>query len=149
MKRAFSLRGRPLVILAGLLLSCCLLQREAPAAELSPVDQLAAEVHGMGWICYAARTAEGDWDLFLCRPDGTDGRALTRTPEFNEFYPQFSRDGKRMLYRRIKRDEVISGNNYGSQGQLVVGDADGSNPRVLGGDGEWPALFWKNRNRIR
>ena len=42
----------------------------------------------------------GDWDLFVCRPDGTSLRNITRTPRSNEAAPQFSRDGRKMLYRR-------------------------------------------------
>ena len=30
---------------------------------------LGKEVHGKGWIVYSARTENGDWDLFLIRPD--------------------------------------------------------------------------------
>ena len=43
----------------------------------------------------------GDWDLFLCRPDGSQPRNITQTPDYNDFAPQFSRDGRRLLYRRI------------------------------------------------
>ena len=35
---------------------------------------------------------------------------LSRTPGFNEAAPQFSRDGSKLLYRRLKRDELVSGN---------------------------------------
>jgi hypothetical protein len=62
---------------------------------------LAREVRDKGWIAYAARSDKGDWDLFLCRPDGSNVRNITHTPDANEGYPLFSRDGKRMLYRRI------------------------------------------------
>ena len=41
------------------------------AAETDPkMAALAREVRGKGWIAYGARSAKGDWDLFLCRPDG-------------------------------------------------------------------------------
>src|SRR3989442_677510 len=54
--------------------------------------RLAAEVRGKGWIVFPARSDQGDWDLFLMRPDGSQRRALTRTPEWNEAAPQFSPD---------------------------------------------------------
>ena len=57
----------------------------ARAADLSPeVALLAAEVRGMGWIVFPARSEQGDWDLFLMRPDGSQRRALTQTPDWSE-----------------------------------------------------------------
>ncbi len=111
----------------------------APAPELA---QLAAEVRGKGWIAFSAPSEKGDWDLYLMRPDGSERRALTRTPEFNEAWPQFSRDGTKLLYRRLKREEAVTGNNYGRQGAPVVAGSDGSNPRALGADGELPWATW-------
>jgi Tol biopolymer transport system component len=103
------------------------LNAAAPAGQLSPeAARLADEVRGKGWIVFPARSEQGDWDLFLMRPDGSRRRALTRTPEWNEAAPQFSRDGKRLLYRRLKRAEKIEGNRYGEQGALVVANSDGT-----------------------
>ncbi len=77
------------------------------ATDPSPeVARLAAEVRGKGWIVFPARSEQGDWDLFLMRPDGSQRRALTRTPEWNEAAPQFSRDSTRLLYRRLKRGDA-------------------------------------------
>src|SRR6266699_1130227 len=115
----------------------------AGAADPSPeVARLAAEVRGKGWIVFPARSAQGDWDLFLMRPDGSHRRALTRTPEWNEAAPQFSRDGTRLLYRRLKRDEAISGNRYGEQGALVAANSDGTDARALGAEGELSWASW-------
>ena len=100
--------------------------------------RLAAEVRGKGWIVFPARSEQGDWDLFLTRPDGSQRRPLTRTPEWNEAAPQFSRDGTRLLYRRLKRAEAISGNRYGEQGALIAANGDGTDARVLGAEGELP-----------
>jgi hypothetical protein len=76
----------------------------ASAADPAPeVARLADEVRGKGWIVFPARSEQGDWELFLMRPDGSQYRALTRTPEWNEAAPQFPRDGTRLLYRRLKR----------------------------------------------
>lgn len=124
----------------------------AGAAALSPatdpaVQQLADEVRTNGWITYAARSASGDWDLFRCRPDGSTQLALTRTPEFHEFAPQFSRDGRQLLYRRLPRTEHIDGNRYGAQGELVLDPLDGAAPRVLGREGELAWASWSPDGR--
>jgi Tol biopolymer transport system component len=111
------------------------------------IARLAAEVRPKGWIVFPAYSASGDWDLYLMRPDGSDRRNLTRTPAWNEAWPQFSRDGSRLLYRRLKRDEVISGNRYGEQGQPVMACSDGTSPQVLGDDGELPWATWSPDGR--
>src|SRR3954454_7496301 len=82
-----------------------------PADE--SVSRLAEEVRTRGWIVYSARSEQGDWDLFACPPDGSAVRNLTRTPGSNEAAPQLSRDGRKLLYRRLPRAETISGNQYG------------------------------------
>jgi Tol biopolymer transport system component len=111
-------------------------------ASTSEVESLAAEVHSKGWIVFSAPSEHGGWDLYLMRPDGSERRALTRTPEWNEAWPQFSRDGSKLLYRRLKRDEAVSGNRYGEQGTPVVANGDGSNPRALAADGDLPWATW-------
>src|SRR5439155_24545571 len=102
-------------VLTLFILATTLARAADPSAE---VPRLADEVRGKGWIVFSARSEQGDWDLFLMRPDGSRRRALTRTPEWNEAAPQFSRDGTRLLYRRLKREEAINGNRYGEQGAL-------------------------------
>ncbi|MBL9135653.1 MAG: PD40 domain-containing protein, partial [Verrucomicrobiales bacterium] len=84
----------------------------------------------------------GTWDIHLMRPDGSSRRPLTTTPDANEFWPQFSRDGTKLLYRRVRRDEPVNGNRYGLQGRAIVADSDGANPRELGGDGDLPWATW-------
>src|ERR1051326_5198766 len=127
---------------------CLLLTTFAAAADSSAeVARLAAEVRGKGWIVFPARSEQGDWDLSLMRPDGSQRRALTRTPEWNEATPQFSRDGTRLLYRRLKRNEPISGNRYGEQGALVVANSNGTDARVLGAQGELPWASWGPNGR--
>jgi Tol biopolymer transport system component len=110
--------------------------------ESTEVRKLTAEVRGKGWIAFSARSERGDWDLFAMRPDGSGRRHLTRTAEWNEAWPQFSRDGSRLLYRRLKSGESISGNRYGQQGEPVVANRDGTSPRVLGAAGELPWATW-------
>jgi Tol biopolymer transport system component len=116
----------------------------ARGEESQAVSALAAEVHARGWIVYPARSEKGDWDLFLIRPDGSERRALTTTPQWNEAWPQYSRDGSRLLYRRLKASEAISGNRYGEQGELVLANNDGTEPRVLGAESELPWATWSS-----
>ncbi len=104
--------------------------------------ELADEVRDKGWIVFCSRAEAGDWDLFLCRPDGSDLRNLTRTPAYNEAAPQFSRDGRRLLYRRLLRGETISGNRYGEQGQLVFANSDGTGAQAYGENGQYPWASW-------
>jgi Tol biopolymer transport system component len=119
----------------------------APSASENPTQLLALEVRQQGWIVYAGRSPKGDWDLFLCRPDGSKVRNLTQTPEHNEFSAQFSRDGKRMLYRRMPRTEKIDNNAHGTQGELVLANSDGTQPVALGKAGEFPWASWSPDGR--
>ena len=110
----------------------------AQGVQTEAIQRLAAEVRDKGWIVFAARAEKGDWDLFLSRPDGSQRRNLTATPEYNEFSPQFSRDGRRLLYRRVPRSEKLDNNHHGTQGELVLANSDGSEPQVFGGSGQYP-----------
>jgi Tol biopolymer transport system component len=106
------------------------------------VAQLAAEVRDKGWIVYDAYTKNGDWDLFLMRPDGSQRRNITNTPRFTEAAPRFSPDGKKMLYRRLPKGALISHDVWGFQGELVIANANGSDPVAVGGKGEYPWGAW-------
>ncbi len=129
-------------LVGTLMLSWVLLLLQVAASDAGvparATAQLAAEVRVQGWIVYGARSSHGDWELFVCRPDGSASRQLTETPEFSEFSPQFSRDGRKLLYRRVPRDEVLDNNRHGEQGELVLAEADASALVVLGKPGEWP-----------
>jgi Tol biopolymer transport system component len=106
------------------------------------MNRLAGEVRGQGFIIFCARSDNGDWDLFVCHPDGSDVRNFTSTPLYNEAAPQFSRDGRRLLYRRLARGETIDGNRYGTQGELVLARGDGTHPVALGKSGEYSWASW-------
>jgi Tol biopolymer transport system component len=104
-----------------------------PAGE---VGQLAAELRSKGWLVYSAKTASGDWDLFLMRPNGSNRRRLTDTRGFNEAGARFSPDGQRLLYYRMAKSEPVDNNNYGTF-DLVLANADGKEPVVLGAGFQW------------
>jgi Tol biopolymer transport system component len=104
--------------------------------------QLAREVGTKGWIVYSAHTDKGDWDLFLSRPDGTHVRNITNTPDSSEIGGRFSPDGRRLLFRRIAPGTKIHHDTWGAAGQLVITNADGSNPVVYGAPGEFPWATW-------
>jgi len=115
----------------------------AGAADASPgASELAKEVAGKGWILFSAKTPQGDYDLFVSRPDGSAKRNLTQTPEWNEYGGRFSPDSKRVLYRRQKKGERINHDLWGALGALVVANADGSGAVVQGNDGEYPWASW-------
>jgi len=100
------------------------------------VIDLSDEVRGKGWIIYSARTVKGDWDLFLMRPDGSGRRNITNTPGFNEAAARFSPDGQRILYYRMPREAAVDNNKYGIY-DLVIADADGTNPVIWGSEYNW------------
>jgi hypothetical protein len=120
----------------------------AAAASTDEVQQLREEVRQKGWLLYSARTEHGDYDLFVCRPDGSEKRNLTQTPDFVEFGGRFSPDGKRMLYRRLpkqpagKPGDAINHDAWGATGVLMLANADGSSPEPAGKDGEFPWASW-------
>jgi len=118
-----------------------------PISKDEAVRELAEEVCDKGWIVFCARSEKGDWDLFLCRPDGSKLLNITNTTQYNEAAPQFSRDGQKLLYRRLPRAEQIDGNQYGTQGQLVFADSDGTNMKVFGKSGEYPWASWSPDGR--
>jgi len=106
------------------------------------VVKLAREVRSKGWIVYSGMTQKRDFDLFIMRPDGTRRRNLTNTPQFNEMGVQFSPSGKKMLYRRHAKGQKTDHDSWGRQGQLVIANADATNPVVMGKDGEFPWASW-------
>jgi Tol biopolymer transport system component len=99
-------------------------------------DDLAKEVASRGWIVFSAKTEKGDWDLFLMRPDGSQRRNITETPETSEAAARFSPDGKKLLYYRMPKGEILDNNKYGLY-ELVIANADGTNPVSYGGEYPW------------
>ncbi len=58
------------------------------AQDANEVLQLELGASNLGWLITSIRTPSGDWDLFAMRPDGSQLRNLTRTPDASEFYPR-------------------------------------------------------------
>jgi Tol biopolymer transport system component len=124
------------------LLLCALLLCSNLPAQDGRITRLSREVAKKGWIVYSARTEKGDWDLFLMRPDGSGRRNITNTPDSNEMGARFSPDGKQILFRRIAPGVKIRHDGWGSQGQLVFANSDGSHPVVYGAPGDFPWAIW-------
>jgi len=123
---------KALTVVLGMLLRAA----SASAGPDGASDDLSREVATHGWIVYSAKTEKGDWDLFLMRPDGSHRRNLTQTPETSEAAARFSPDGKRLLYYRMPKTEVLDNNRYGLY-ELVISNADGSSPVSYGTDYPW------------
>jgi Tol biopolymer transport system component len=134
---------------AALFILTCISEGRARAALAldAATATLASEVRDKGWVVFSARSPNGDWDLYACRPDGSDRRSLTQSRDYNEFSPQFSRDTKRLLFRRIPYHEKIDNNRYGEQGELILADADASSIQVLGKRGDFPWASWSPDGR--
>jgi Tol biopolymer transport system component len=74
-----------------------------------------------------ARQAGRHFDLFVCRPDGSQLRRLTQTPGADEDQPAWSPDGKHLAFARW-----ASGFERGGA-DLWLADADGSGAKLLVG----------------
>jgi Tol biopolymer transport system component len=114
----------------------CLGQPSLSFGAASQEGPLAAELHEKGWIAFSAQTAQGDWDLFLMRPDGSARRAITQTAQFNEAGARFSPDGKKLLYYRMASTDAVDNNTYGTF-DLVIADSRGGSAVVYGRGFPW------------
>jgi len=125
------------------------------AEEDAKVAELKREVAPCGWIAFSAHPAEvdkgllirdmgarGQLDLYLARPDGSELRNITKTDGFHEFGVRFSPDGKKILYRRCPKGQAPNHDLWGEQGELVIANADGSDPAAYGKDREFPWASW-------
>lgn len=100
------------------------------------VISLSNEVREKGWIIYSACIGNGEWDLFIMHPDGSERRNITNTTGFNEASARFSPDGQRILYYRMPRDTTVDNNKYGIY-DLVIADSNGANPVIWGNNYNW------------
>ena len=81
---------------------------------------------GTGDARVSSLTKNGDWDLFLMRPDGSEQRNISNSKDFNEMGGRFSPDGKKLSYRRIPKDSKINHDVWGAMGELIIANYDGS-----------------------
>src|SRR5260370_15577926 len=96
--------AKPFLCLANLLAAAGLCFAADVGTPTDPRSaQLAAELRNKGWIAYSARSDQGDWDLFLVRPDGSGRRNITKTAEYNELGVRFSPNGRQILFRRLPK----------------------------------------------
>ena len=108
----------------------------------SRTAKLAKEVATKGWIVYSGKTAGGDWDIFVMRPDGSHKRNISNTPNFNEMGARVSPDGTKLLYRRIAPGVKIRHDSWGTLGTFVIANSDGTNPQAYGDVGDFPWAIW-------
>jgi len=131
----------------------------AMAAEDPAAEALRQEVGKKGWILIAAYTREieakqrlpdgeaGQADLYLMRPDGSEMRNITHTPDRHEFFARFSPDGRKIMFRRLRKSKDIDHDAVGTQGELVVANSDGSGAVAFGKYGEYPWATWSPDTR--
>ena len=81
---------------------------------------------------------EGDYDLYTMRPDGTDLVTLTDTDHVEEYSPQYSLSGTRLLYIRTR----------GECQQLVVSRVDATAPATLPVGCSVYAANWASGGRV-
>jgi Tol biopolymer transport system component len=84
------------------------------------------------------RLANGEFDIYTIRPDGTGLKQLTHAPG-NDSHPAWSAGGDFILFSSSRlgfRDEAALCDIPQPYGELFIMDADGSNQRVLT-DNRW------------
>ena len=125
-----------LFTLAAIQISCVVTGKAI--ADSPRLQQIVAsdKIATLGWIAFSGPSGTGDWDLIRMRADGSERQAITETPDWNEAGIRFSPDGRKMLYYRMPREEPVDNNTYGTW-ELVIANANGSQPIVLGRDHPW------------
>ena len=91
-----------------------------------------------GDLIVFSRLADGDFDIFSIRPDGTDLRQLTTTPG-GDSHPAWSPDGQHILFSSSRhgfKDEAPMHDIPQPYGELFIMRADGSEQRALT-DNRW------------
>ena len=130
------------ILLASGYLNLALMTGEARAETRGinnpEVKKLYNELADKGWIIFSAKTEKGDYDLFISRPNGSHLRNLTRTPGTNELGARLFPDRKRILYRRIETMKPKVDYRELDRGVLTIANADGSNSRAVGAEGDYP-----------
>ena len=74
-------------------------------------------------LAFLADGVGSAFDVFVVNADSTGERNITKSPQ-DEFWPTWSPDGERLAFIRMATD-------LANAGELIVTDADGSNPVVM------------------
>ncbi len=114
-----------------------------PLALAAALVLLTPPLCGQEKAAPAAATPEQDNVIYVCKPDGSDMKQFVDLPDYRaQGSPTWSQDGKLVAFDawRPKLGE------RNSDSKIVVCNADGSNPRILG-DGAMPS-FSPRHNRI-
>ena len=85
-----------------------------------------------------SRLADGNFDIYSIRPDGSGLKRLTTAPG-NDAHPSWSPDGTQIVFSSSRlgwRDEAPMVDQPQAYGELFIMDADGSNQRTLT-DNRW------------
>lgn len=122
-------------------------QQADPGARTPGAEKIAEEVATLGWIVLTSKSAAGDHDLFLMRPDGRHRRNITNTPKFDEYGARFSPDGTRIIYRRLDRSQETAHDRWGEKGVPMIANTDGSASVPLGEEESWPWASWSPDGR--
>jgi Tol biopolymer transport system component len=85
-------------------------------------------------IVFTRRQADGNYDVFTIRPDGSDLRRLTTSPAVDG-HAVWSTDGKHILWNSgmygWKDEAALYDNTFQPYGPIFIMKADGSDKRVL------------------
>ena len=68
------------------------------ATRCGRAEGLADELKPLGQYVVYESHREGNWDLFRCKADGSDGVNLTGTKDCDELYPHVSPDGSKICF---------------------------------------------------
>jgi hypothetical protein len=97
-----------------------------------PLSQLAEEVRDLGWIVYGARSAQGDWDLFACRPDGSErAPAYAHAGVQRVLSPGLATGSACCIAASHAMRSLITTGT--ASRALVIANADGTSPQAFGG----------------
>jgi Tol biopolymer transport system component len=114
-----------------------LFQQSANASDAAPLSQRLKDTPFK--IAYESYV-DGNSDIFVMDPDGSNPINLTKTPDLNEHYPQVSPDGSRICFVADK------GEGRQTIRSLYVMDIDGTNRKKIADYAREP--FWSPDGKV-
>ena len=139
------------LIMSMILASCATLSGRPSAGSKAELDEEAqSKLKAIGAKVQArvvwSSSRAGNHDLFVANADGTDFKALTKSEQV-DWFPRFSRDGKRIMFTRSKKGFVFERDaNFNQKWDLFTIAADGSNPTKIAENASWGT--WIGENEI-